>query len=97
VGAARAGPRRVLQLGDVGAAGCGGRSAARAASYGGRFVPAAKEVVPDAAAHVGQLRWRLRVVHAGRRRLVRAPRPTGRAAPVRGQPQAGVYRPGRPR
>jgi len=86
VGASCARPRHVLQLGNVGpATGCG-RPAARPVADGGRLVPAAEEVVPDAAAHVGQLWWRVRVVHAGRRRRVRASRPAGRAAPVRRQP-----------
>lgn len=97
VGQARARPRGVLQLGDVGAAARRGRPAAGPAAHGGRLVPAAEEVVHDAAAHVGPLRRRVRVVHAGRRRRVRAAGPAGRAAAVRGQPQAGVHRAGGPR
>lgn len=97
MGAARARPRRVLQLGDVGAAARRDRPAAGPVAHGGRLVPAAEEIVPDAAAYVGQLRRHVRVVHEGGRRRVRAHGPAGRAAPVRGQPQAGVHRTGRPR
>ncbi|KAE9545623.1 hypothetical protein AGLY_001166 [Aphis glycines] len=74
-----------------------GRPAARPVADGGRLVPAAKKVVPDAAAHVGQLRQRVRVVHAGRRRRVRPSGPAGRAAPVGGQPETSVHRTGGPR
>lgn len=97
MGASRARPRRVLQLGDVSAAARRGRPAAGPVADGGRLVPAAEEVVPDAAAHVGQLRRHVRVVHEGGRRRVRTHGSAGRAAPIRRQPQAGVYWTGRPR
>lgn len=85
---------RLLLLGDEPALELPGRQAAPTAQ-GGRQLPAPEEVLPDAGAHVGQLRGVLRVVPEGRRRPIRQDGPAGVfAAEERGhQEEAPVRRP----
>lgn len=86
-------PNPLLQLGRVAQP----AGPARRPRRRRRHLPAAEEVSHDAEAHVRQLHRRFRVVHAGRRRRLRARRSLGGAAPFGGQQEVVVHRADRSR